>query len=66
MLGDHYATVRRWAPAFLATFSFQGVPAAASLLRAVDILRKMNEHRRRDSDLAGCLTAALPPLIADT
>ena len=43
MLGDHYATVRRWAPAFLATFSFQGVPAAASLLRAVDILRKMNE-----------------------
>jgi len=35
--------VRRWAPAFLATFSFQGVPAAASLLGAVEALRKMNE-----------------------
>ena len=35
-LGEHYAAMRRWAPAFLAAFSFQGVPAAASLLRAVD------------------------------
>ena len=43
MLGEHYAAVRRWAPAFLAAFSFQGVPAAASLLRAVDVLRNMNE-----------------------
>jgi hypothetical protein len=43
MLGEHYAGVRRWAPAFLATFAFQGVPAAASLLHAVDILREMNE-----------------------
>jgi TnpA family transposase len=42
-LSEHYATVRRWAPAFLATFSFQGVPGAASLLRAVDMLRDMNE-----------------------
>jgi TnpA family transposase len=42
-LGEHYAAVRRWAPAFLAAFSFQGVPAVASLLRAVDILRHMNE-----------------------
>jgi len=43
VLGEHYAAVRRWAPAFLATFSFQGVPAAASLLGAVEMLRKMNE-----------------------
>jgi hypothetical protein len=43
MLGEHYATVRRWAPAFLATFSFQGVPAAASLLRAIKVLRNINE-----------------------
>jgi TnpA family transposase len=43
MLGEHYAGMRRWAPAFLATFTFQGVPAAASLLRAVDMLRDMNE-----------------------
>ena len=42
-LGEHYAAMRRWAPAFLASFSFQGVPAAASLLRAVDTLRAMNE-----------------------
>src|SRR5215813_14108723 len=35
--------MRRWAPAFLAAFSFQGGPAAASLLRAVDTLRDMNE-----------------------
>jgi hypothetical protein len=33
--------VRRWTPAFLATFTFQGVPAAASLLRAIDMLRDM-------------------------
>jgi hypothetical protein len=43
MLGEHYAGVRRWAPAFLATFTFQGVPAAASLLRAIDMLRDMND-----------------------
>jgi len=42
-LREHYAAVRRWAPAFLATFSFQGIPAAASLLGAVEVLRKMNE-----------------------
>jgi len=41
-LGEHYGAMRRWAPAFLAAFSFQGVPAAAALLRAVDILRDMN------------------------
>ena len=42
MLGEHYAGVRRWSPAFLATFTFQGVPAAASLLRAINVLREMN------------------------
>src|SRR6516165_3104551 len=41
-LGEHYAAMRRWAPAFLAAFSFQGGPAAASLLRAVDTLRDMS------------------------
>src|SRR3954468_12884819 len=41
--GVHYAGMRRWAPAFLATFAFQGVPAAASLLRAIDTLREMNK-----------------------
>jgi TnpA family transposase len=42
MLGEHYAGVRRWSPAFLGTFTFQGIPAAISLLRAVNILREMN------------------------
>jgi len=42
-LGEYYGAMRRWARAFLATFSFQGVPAAASLLRAVEVLRDMNE-----------------------
>ena len=43
MLGEHYSAMRRWAPAFLASLSFQGVPAVASLLCAVDTLRAMNE-----------------------
>src|SRR5271165_2215407 len=43
MLGEHYAGVRRWSPAFLAAFAFQGVPAAAPLLRAIDMLRAMSK-----------------------
>ena len=42
-LPEHYAGLRRWAPAFLDAFAFQGVPAAASLLRALDTLRAMNK-----------------------
>ena len=42
VLSEHYAGIRRWAPAFLATFEFQGVPAAASLMRAIAMLRAMN------------------------
>ena len=41
-LGEHYAGVRRWAPAFLAAFEFEGVPASASLLRAIEVLREVN------------------------
>jgi hypothetical protein len=36
MLGEHYAGIRRWAPAFLEAFVFQGVPAAAALMRAIE------------------------------
>src|SRR5208282_2899189 len=43
MLGEHYAGVRRWSPTFLATLAFQGVPTAAPLLRAIDVLRDMNK-----------------------
>ncbi len=46
LLGEHYAGMRRWTPAFLATFTFQGVPAAASLLRAIGMLRDTNAAAR--------------------
>ena len=41
-LGEHYAAIRKWSPAFLKTFTFESVPAAASLMRAVGLLREMN------------------------
>ena len=44
MLGEHYAGIRRWAPTFLDAFVFQGVPAAAALIRAIDMLRDMNRR----------------------
>src|SRR6476646_1049132 len=44
MLGEHYAGIRRWAPTFLDAFIFQGVPAAAALMRAIDMLRDMNRR----------------------
>lgn len=43
MLGEHYAGIRRWAPSFLVAFTFRGVPAVASLLRAIDLLRDLNK-----------------------
>jgi TnpA family transposase len=42
MLTEHYGGTRRWAPAFLEAFVFQSVPAAAPLMRAIDLLRSMN------------------------
>ena len=41
-LGERYAGVRRWAPAFLAAFEFQAVPAAEPLMRAIKVLRDAN------------------------
>ena len=41
-IGEHYAGIRRWSPAFLDAFAFEGVPAAASLLRAIEVLREAN------------------------
>src|SRR5947199_673401 len=43
-LSEHYAGIRRWAPAFLDAFVFEGVPAAAALIRAIDVLREMNRR----------------------
>ncbi len=41
-IGEHYAGIRRWSPAFLDAFAFEGVPAAASLMRAIEVLREAN------------------------
>jgi TnpA family transposase len=41
-LGEHYAGVRRWSPAFLEAFVFESVPASASLMRAIEVLREAN------------------------
>ena len=41
-LAEHYAGVRKWSPAFLEAFAFESVPAAASLIRSIELLREMN------------------------
>jgi TnpA family transposase len=41
-LGEHYAAIRRWSPAFLKAFEFESVPASASLMRAIAVLREVN------------------------
>jgi TnpA family transposase len=41
-VGEHYAGIRRWSPAFLAAFQFESVPASASLMRAIEVLREAN------------------------
>src|SRR3954462_11569045 len=41
-LGEHYADIRRWSPAFLEAFEFESVPASASLMRAIAGLDEMN------------------------
>jgi hypothetical protein len=41
-LGEHYAGIRRWSSAFLDAFDFEGVPACASLIRAIMVLREVN------------------------
>lgn len=48
-LAEHYPGVRRWSPAFLAAFTFEGAPVAASLLRAIEVLRQA--HRSGKSAL---------------
>jgi Domain of unknown function (DUF4158) len=41
-LGEHYASIRRWAPAFLETFKFESVSSSTSLMHAVEMLREAN------------------------
>lgn len=45
-LGEHYGAIRRWSPAFLEAFAFEGVPAAASLIRAIEVLREANRSEK--------------------
>jgi hypothetical protein len=40
-LGEHYGAIRRWSPIFLEAFTFESVPAASSLMRAIELLREM-------------------------
>ncbi|GAA4367485.1 Tn3-like element ISPa38 family transposase [Hymenobacter saemangeumensis] len=41
-VGEHYATLRRYAPAFLAALPLRAAPAARSLLAAIEVLRSLN------------------------
>ncbi len=46
-LGAQYTTLRRYAPAFLATFDFKGISAVSDLLEAINMLHVMNVTRQR-------------------
>jgi TnpA family transposase len=41
-LGERYAGIRCWSPAFLEALEFESVPASASLMRAIEVLREAN------------------------
>jgi TnpA family transposase len=41
-LGERYAGIRRWSPAFLEAFEFESAPPSASLIRAIEVLREIN------------------------
>jgi TnpA family transposase len=44
-LNRHYGDIRRWSPAFLDAFKFDSVPASASLMRAIEVLREANRTK---------------------
>ena len=46
-ISEHYATLRRYAPAFLAALPLRAAPAARSLLAAIDVLRGLNASGAR-------------------
>jgi hypothetical protein len=45
---ERYATVRRFAPAFLDAFAFRASGAGTSLIKAVETLRDLNRRNRRE------------------
>jgi hypothetical protein len=47
LIGEGYAQLRRYVPVLLSTLAFRAAPAAADILRAVEVLREMNERQAR-------------------
>jgi len=45
---ERYATVRRFAPAFLDAFAFRASGGGTSLIKAVETLRDLNRRNRRE------------------
>ena len=46
-IGERYATLRRYAPAFLDVLAMRAAPAAEDVLDAIDVLRAMNRDNAR-------------------
>ncbi|MBA3014368.1 MAG: Tn3 family transposase [Proteobacteria bacterium] len=46
-IGESYATLRRYAPEFLAVLKLRAAPAAKGVLDAIDVLRTMNTDNAR-------------------
>ena len=46
-LGESYATLRRYAPAFLTALKLRAAPAAKGILEAIEVLRSMNNDNAR-------------------
>lgn len=46
-LGESYATLRRYAPAFLTALKLRAAPAAKGVLEAIEVLRSMNNDNAR-------------------
>ena len=59
-IGESYATLRRYAPQFLAVLKLRAAPAAKGVLEAIDVLRGMNSDNARKMP-AGAPTAFVKP-----
>jgi hypothetical protein len=48
LIGTSYSQIRRYAPALLETFKFKAAPVAEELLKAIQLLRKLDAAGIRD------------------
>lgn len=48
LISDGYTQIRRYAPKFLETLSLVAAPSARSLLKAVELLKELNENKTRN------------------